>query len=261
MIFDAHLHIVDPRYPLTENHGFLPDAFTADDYLNSVSRLHVIGGAVVSGSFQGHDQAYLTAALKKLGPAFRGVTQLPADTSDEEIVRLDRAGVTAVRFNVMRGGTGVLESLEQTAHRVYGLAGWHTELYIDSRDLEELAPLLESLPAVSVDHLGLSKEGLPRLIRLAEKGVRVKATGFGRVDFDVGTAVKAIHRANPEVLMFGTDLPSTRAPRPFREEDAELIREVLGEKEAGRVLFENGARWYGVKEMGTDGDKLSRSCK
>ena len=42
-----------------------------------------------------------------------------------------------------------------------------------------------SLPAVSIDHIGLSKAGFLTLLKLAEKGVRVKATGFGRVDFDV----------------------------------------------------------------------------
>src|SRR5699024_9056315 len=32
-VFDAHFHIVDPAYPLIPNNGFLPDAFTADDYV------------------------------------------------------------------------------------------------------------------------------------------------------------------------------------------------------------------------------------
>ena len=29
-VFDAHLHIVDPRFPLVENNGYLPDPFTVD---------------------------------------------------------------------------------------------------------------------------------------------------------------------------------------------------------------------------------------
>ena len=36
-----------------------------------------MGGAVVSGSFQGFDQSYLLDALDQLGPSFVGVTQLP----------------------------------------------------------------------------------------------------------------------------------------------------------------------------------------
>lgn len=30
-VFDAHLHIVDPLFPLVENNGYLPDPFTVDD--------------------------------------------------------------------------------------------------------------------------------------------------------------------------------------------------------------------------------------
>ena len=32
-MFDAHLHIIDPRFPLVENDGYLPEPFTVDDYL------------------------------------------------------------------------------------------------------------------------------------------------------------------------------------------------------------------------------------
>jgi predicted TIM-barrel fold metal-dependent hydrolase len=97
---------------------------------------------------------------------------------------------------------------------------------------------------VSLDHLGLSKEGFSTLLRLAERGVRVKATGFGRVDFDVRQALRDIHSANPEALMFGTDLPSTRAPRPYEDADALLVMETLGEKAAAQVLRENARDFY-----------------
>ncbi|WP_198536447.1 hypothetical protein [Paenibacillus sp. DMB5] len=44
--------------------------------------------------------------------------------------------------------------------------------------------------------------------------------------------------------MFGTDLPSTRARRPYHPADLELICETLGEKLAGKVLYQNAADWY-----------------
>ncbi|MNW23675.1 hypothetical protein D3C74_03830 [compost metagenome] len=50
IVFAAHLHIIDPRFPLIENQGFLPAAFTCTDYLAQVQDLDVRGGAVVSGS-------------------------------------------------------------------------------------------------------------------------------------------------------------------------------------------------------------------
>ena len=104
--------------------------------------------------------------------------------------------------------------------------------------------MLAALPAVSVDHLGLSKAGFPDLLKLVEKGVRVKATGFGRVDFDVREALREIHAANPQALLFGTDLPSTRAPRPYEDTDALLVVETLGEEGAARVLYDNAVEFY-----------------
>ena len=75
-VFDTHLHIVDPRFPLVPNQGYLPDPFTVDDYR---ARFTAAGGAVVSGSFQAYDQTYLIDALQRLGPTFVGVAQVPPD--------------------------------------------------------------------------------------------------------------------------------------------------------------------------------------
>jgi predicted TIM-barrel fold metal-dependent hydrolase len=118
------------------------------------------------------------------------------------------------------------------------------ELYVDSRELTGLYAILAALPAVSIDHLGLSAEGFGTLLRLAERGVRVKATGFGRVDFGVRPALQQLFAANPEALMFGTDLPSTRAPRPYADEDCLLVVEALGNVDAGKVLYDNAVRFY-----------------
>ncbi|OUM08393.1 2-pyrone-4,6-dicarboxylate hydrolase [Pseudomonas syringae] len=244
ILFDAHCHIIDPHFPLIANNGFLPEPFGVSDYLASVQPLGVQGGAVVSGSFQGFDQGYLLAALRSLGPGFVGVTQLPASVTDAELDTLDAAGVRALRFNLKRGGSEQLDQLEALALRVHERVGWHSELYIDSRELAEIEVRLLKLPAISIDHLGLSGEGLPVVLRLAERGVRVKACGFGRVDFPVREALRDIHAANPHALMFGTDLPSTRAPRPFQADDIVLLTDALGEEGARQALWDNAANFY-----------------
>jgi predicted TIM-barrel fold metal-dependent hydrolase len=159
-------------------------------------------------------------------------------------MRLNKAGVRAVRFNLKRGGSEVVQHLDRLARRVHELAGWHTELHVDSSELDGLYDTLVTLPAVCIDHLGLSGTGFKTLLRLVGRGVHVKATGFGRVDFDVPRALKEIYAANPEALMFGTDLPSTRAPRPFLDEDMAVVIETLGETGAGRVLYENAVNFY-----------------
>ncbi len=105
---------------------------------------------------------------------------------------------------------------------------------------------LVALPAVSIGHLGLEKEGFKTLCKLAGRGVRIKATGFGRVDFDVPSALRELYAANPQALMFGTDLPSTRAPRPYYDSDFILVAEVLGNEAAQAIFFDNAADFYNI---------------
>ena len=246
-LFDCHFHIIDHRFPLIPNNGYLPDDLTCAEYRSKMIPYDLQGGAIVSGSFQSFDQSYLLDALHTLGPLFVGVTQLPATVSNQEILDLDSAGVRALRFNLKRGGSEDVRHLDAMARRVYELAGWHVELYADSRELEGLFETLVALPAVSIDHLGLAKEGFGILLKLAEQGVMVKATGFGRVDFNVATALRELYVANPACLMFGTDLPSTRAARPYSEEDFLLVAETLGDEAARAVFYDNAVKFYQVE--------------
>jgi predicted TIM-barrel fold metal-dependent hydrolase len=215
-LFDAHFHVIDPRFPLVPNRGYLPDRYTVSDYRERMEGYDLRGGAVISGSFQAFDQDYLVNALDQLGPAFVGVTQLPASVSEEELRELDRYGVRAVRFNLKRGGSEDISHLDAMARRIHALLGWHVELYADACDLSELYDTL----------------------------VRVKASGFGRVDFDVRGALKELHAVNPDALMFGTDLPSTRAARPYSDRDFQLVIDTLGETAARRVLLDNAVDFY-----------------
>jgi predicted TIM-barrel fold metal-dependent hydrolase len=227
-VFDAHLHIIDPRFPLVANQGYVPEPFTVDDYRALTEDLNVVGGAVVAGSFQSGTD-WIVDALERLGPGFVGVAQLDPRTSDEEVLALDAAGVRAVRFNLHRGGS--LD--DDLAVRVHELAGWHAEVYADGRTLAALEDRLHALPRLSVDHLGLDREALPVLQRL---GAHVKATGFGRVDLDVEATLRAL---DPAKLLFGTDLPGTRARRPFDPADLELVASIAPEAPA-----ENARRLY-----------------
>lgn len=243
-IFDAHFHIIDFNYEVKENNGYMPPSYLTKDYQEETKDMNIAGGAIVSGSFQGFDQQYLLKVLSDLGSDFCGVTQLPYSVSDEEIVSLNDKGVRALRFNVKRGGSENLAHLSDFAKRVYDLVGWHSELYIDSMNLPDIEETILSLPAVSIDHLGLSKEGLPYLLRLVDKGVHVKATGFSRVDLNVQDALKEIYQANPGALMFGTDLPSTRAPKRFTSEDIQLVQDTFDETAANKIFYQNAKEWY-----------------
>lgn len=243
-LFDAHFHIIDPRFPLVENQGYLPPPFGCDDYLERMGDKPLLGGAVVSGSFQAFDQDYLLAALDRLGQAFVGVTQLPASVDDETLRRFDAAGVRGVRFNLLRGGSEGLAELENFARRVHELVNWHVELYADAALIDRLHTMIGELPAVAIDHMGLYRRASRHLLDLAEQGVRVKASGFGRLESDPIPLLREIYGANPLSLMFGSDLPSTRASRPFSERDLERIGDALCENGVKQVFFKNAKAFY-----------------
>jgi len=248
-LFDAHFHIIDTEFPLQRNQGFSPNAFTITDYLTTASSLGLSGGVVVAGSFQSFDQSWLRAALGRLGPAYVGVAQLPASVDEATLRELNAAGVRAVRFNVQRGGSESIALIEAFAHRVHTVCGWHVELHADAAALAPLVPMLKTLSQVVIDHLGLSAAALPTLLALAERHAKVKATGFGRVTLDVASALRAIHAANPRALMFGTDLPCTRAPRPFSPQDIELLVRVLPHSGHDAVFAGNALELYRPEVM------------
>ena len=90
----------------------------------------------------------------------------------------------------------------------------------------------------------MTEAGLPVVLDLVDAGARIKATGFGRVSMDVTKAIKRIATRNPKALMFGTDLPSTRAKRPFMAQDMALVQNVLGTALARQVFWGNAVSLY-----------------
>jgi predicted TIM-barrel fold metal-dependent hydrolase len=246
-LFDSHCHIIDHRFPIVANQGYTPPNFPLEDYLAKTKPLGVVAGAVVSGSFQANDQTYLMDVLPKLGPNWVGVTQIPNDTPDAEIARLGKLGVRAVRFNVLRGRIDNVDDIVALANRVHSVAGWHSEMYVDAATLAPHVAKLSKLPQLSIDHLGMSEAGQPVLLDLVAAGCKVKATGFGRLKFDVPKALEAIAKKSPDVLVFGTDIPSTRAPRPFEPSDIDLVERVLGHELAQKAFWDNPLALYRVK--------------
>lgn len=246
-VFDCHCHIIDPRFPLIANQGYIPSSFTCKDYLTQVNDINVVSGSIVSGSFQGYDQSYLTASLATL-KNWVGVAQVPDTITDEEIISLKNAGVRACRFNLYRGSTptNVVDDIVTLANRCYKVAGWHSEFYVDAYTMKEHVSRLSRLNKFSIDHLGMTGHGLPVLLDLIDAGAKVKATGFGRViDMDIPKVLEAIASRDKNALMFGTDLPSTRAKRPFQVDDIDLIIKVLGNDIiCQKVLWDNAVEFY-----------------
>jgi predicted TIM-barrel fold metal-dependent hydrolase len=243
-LFDAHCHIIDHTFPIIPNQGYTPPHFPLDDYLAQARPLGVGAGAVVSGSFQGFDQTYLRDLLPRLGKGWVGVTQVPDNIPDREIADLAAIGIRALRFNMFRGRIDSVDELVALATRAHAAGGWHAEIYADAAALKPHVARLAKLPQVVIDHLGMTEAGLPVVLELVDAGAKIKATGFGRVKLDVPRALEAIARRNPGALVFGTDMPSTRAQRPFSPADIELTERVLGAELARKAFWDNSIALY-----------------
>ena len=248
-LFDSHCHIIDHRFPIVANQGYVPPAFPLVAYLAEAKPLGVVAGAIVSGSFQANDQTYLTDALPRLGAGWVGVTQIPHDHPDAEIAKLGAIGVRAVRFNMFRGRIDSVDDIAALATRCHAVAGWHAEIYADAAALAPHVATLARLPQLSIDHLGMTEAGLPVLLELVAAGCKVKATGFGRVQMDVAKALERIAAANPDALVVGTDLPSTRAKRPFTPADIDLVEKTLGPELAHRAFWTNALALYRISGL------------
>ena len=246
-LFDSHCHLIDHRFPIVVNQGYTPPNFPLEDYLAMTKPLGVVAGAIVSGSFQANDQTYLMDILPKLGAGWVGVTQIPNDYPDAEIVKLGKLGVRALRFNVFRGRIDSVDDIVALATRAHAVAGWHSEIYTDAAALGPHVDRLSKLPQLSIDHLGMTEAGVPVLLDLVAAGCKVKASGFGRVKLDVPKTLEAVAKRNPNALVFGTDIPSTRAERPFQPSDIDLVERVLGPELAQKAFWDNPLALYRVK--------------
>lgn len=245
-LFDSHCHIIDHRFPIIPNQGYTPPNFPLEDYLAQAKPLGVVAGAVVSGSFQGNDQTYLVDTLGRLGRSWVGVTQIPSDYPDAEIAKLATVGVRAVRFNILRGRIEDIDEIVALATRCHAVAKWHAEIYVDAAALKPHVARLVKLPQICIDHLGMSEDGVPVLLDLVAAGCKVKATGFGRTKVDIPRTLERIAQKDPSALVFGTDIPSTRAQRPFLPSDIDLIEKVLGADMARKVFWDNPLALYRV---------------
>ncbi|MFC7739439.1 amidohydrolase family protein [Roseomonas sp. GCM10028921] len=244
-MIDAHFHIFDPRFPLPGNNGYTPPAFSVQDYRAAIAGFDLQGGVVVAASTHGLDPAPLVAAVDELGQGYVAVINADPALSDEVLHALAGAGVRGLRHNLYRGVASSVQDGLSLAERAWSVAGLHTQIYADTAQLRPFVGRLAKLGSrLVIDHLGMTEAGLPVVLDLVDAGAKVKATGFGRVSLDVPSALERIADRSTSALMFGTDLPSTRAARPFQASDVTLLQEVLGPDLAAAALHGNASAYY-----------------
>lgn len=245
--FDAHCHIFDPHFALQAACDPLPTSFTCDDYRARVTPLGFTGGAVVATPAQGWRQGHLLDALRRLGPGYVGVARLPLNVGNSELDTLNGFGVRGLRLTLKRGASVAPEQCLALARRVHQHTGWHAEVALDPRELADFEESLAQLPALCLDLRVLARGCLPSLLRLVERGARIKLFGIGRLNASCTALLDDLYSANPQALMFGSGLPSADSTTAAVQRDLDTLSEVLGEAALPRLLWHNAAQLYRVQ--------------
>lgn len=155
---DAHCHVFGPAsdFPYASERKYTPcDAskeqlFALRDYLGFERNV------IVQATCHGKENSALLDALKAANGLARGVASVGPDVSDDELKKMDEAGVRGVRFNFVKRLVDATpkDVFLKIAERIEKL-GWHVVVYFEAPDLEELIPFLKQIPTVIVvDHMG-----------------------------------------------------------------------------------------------------------
>ena len=225
---DCHAHIFGPvsRYPFSPKRLFTPPDVTVQQYRELLATLGIARAVLVTPSVYGMDNERQLDALAEMRGAWRGVAVVPTDVSDTELERLHAAGFRGVRVNLFAKSGLVLDDLEAIAARVAS-RGWHVQLHVDARDLDEIAPRLKRLPVdVVFDHMGhvpaqagVGNRGFGTLLELMREGTFwAKLSAPYRLSElpypyqDVTPFARALIDAAPERVVWGSDWPHPAVP-------------------------------------------------
>lgn len=269
-VCDCHSHVYGPydRFPLAVSRAFTPPESPIESLEASWSSLGIDRAVLIQGSACGTDHSGMLDAIGRNPKHRRGVATVAPDVLDEELARLNAAGIRGIRFNWVRhllhAGAVPQRALIAGAimlmERVQPL-GWHAEVHIDAQELS----LIESLAIprgflLVIDHmarldasLGPNQPLLTRLLKLLEReAIWIKISGADRAAASCDALesgapiVRALVKQAPEKCVWGLDWPHVNLTR--KRSDAELIQflgaTIQDEATLHGVLIYNPAKLY-----------------
>lgn len=267
---DAHCHVFGPaeKFPFAPQRTYTPVDAPREKLRELHDHLGFTRAVIVQASCHGSDNAALVDALETSNGLYRGIAMVKPDVSDDELKRLDAAGVRGSRFNFVKhlGSDAALAALETLSKR-YGALGWHVVIYYDTEKVTELAPIIADVPVpVVIDHmgrvdpaLGLDQPNLDLLKGLlsARKDVWVKVSGSERLSHDgppftdVVPLARHLVESFPDQVLWGTDWPHPNM-RKWVPDDGQLV-DLLGEIASDpahlrKLLVDNPMRLYWPEE-------------
>jgi len=269
---DAHCHVFGPGdiFPYAAERKYTPCDAPKEKLWALRDHLGFERNVIVQATCHGADNRALVDALEDSGGRARGVATVRRDVSDEELRRLDAAGVRGVRFSFVRRLVDTLphDSLLEIAERIEPL-GWHLVIYLEAQDLPGLCDFFASLPATIVfDHMarpdvtkdafGKEFDGFIRL--LADNDTmwakvscpdRLSVSGPPAYD-DVVPFGRRVVETFPDRVLWGTDWPHPNMTTHMPDDGklVDYIPRIAGTAELQRqLLVDNPMRLYWPEEF------------
>ncbi len=259
---DTHIHFYNARFPASPDALLLPPDATPDEYQALQPAIGTERLVVVQPTTYGLDNSCQLEALVAFGAAARGVMVVDNRTTDDELERLTDLGVCGARFHMLPGGAVPWDNLEPVADRI-AQCGWHVQLQLNGRELDQHRDLLMNLPVnVVVDHVGrfmpptsVGHPSFRALCDLLDTGrcwVKLSApyesSVAGGPDFaDVTVLVDALVARFPERLLWASNWPHPGRANPPTPGDLTSLRDrwLADDNIRNRVLVDNPAELYG----------------
>ncbi len=271
---DAHCHVFGPggEFPFAPERKYTPCDASKEQLFALRDHLGFSRNVIVQATCHGADNSAMVDAVRASEGRARGVATVRPGVSDDELRRLDEAGVRGVRFNFVKRLVDVLpmDGLKQVAEQIAPL-GWHIVIYFEAQELPELADFFLGLPVpLVVDHMGrpdVSKDvdgpefaGFLDLMR-AREDIWCKVTcperltltgppaldGERRAYRDVVPFARKVVQEFPDRVLWGTDWPHPNL-KDHMPDDGLLVDWIPSiaptEDEQQALLVDNPMRLY-----------------
>lgn len=267
---DCHAHVFGPaaRFPYAEPRSYTPDDAPLAAYLAHLERLGCARGVLVQPSAYGIDNTAMIDALTREPVRLRGVAVGGSELTPATLKQWHAAGIRALRANEFRRDgkpyyqNGVRLADIEPFYGTMADLGWHLQLWVDARDLPDLAAALARVPVpVVVDHMGrmdhhhgTKHPGFQALLRGVGGGkLWSKVSGTYRLGATAPDYLEAkpfhdaLVAANPDNLVWGSDWPHPRPEGPVPDA-LHLLKLFLDWTPSPRhreaILSSNPARLY-----------------
>lgn len=270
LVADCHAHLIDPvRYPLRAAKGYKPKAEevgSCEQFCDVLDQNGVTCALLVQLSGYGTDNSILLDAMNARPGRFKAIAVVEPDTPEDELERLDRAGVIGVRFNLVSYDPGQLQH-PQTKRllAIMKELGWFAQVFARDAQWDEAADELRASGVrVLVDHFGIAAPesiygpAFAKVCALARDGVAaVKLSAPFRVSRqrpsyeDLAPVVEVLlETVGPDSLIWGSDWPFPDvAPRlAYADALAPLGTWLHSDDIRETILWRTPARLFGFAE-------------